>query len=1670
MATTLDGRNLDRSKADLVADAAALARGRNGSLAGPEGDADPDAVLSAYYRHVAPEDILDRTPVDLYGAAASHRRLAEHRAPGEVLTRVLTPSVADDGWTAGGHSVVEVVTDDMPFLVDSVTMLLDRLDCDVHAVLHPQLRVRRAADGTLLAVGPIAEGSVQVEDHADQTATRESWIHVEIGRLGTDGDDGTAAAIEAGVHQVLADVRVAVEDWQQMKEAVAAVATDLRERPAEVAAGVPEPEVRQGADLLEWIADDHFTFLGYREYTLATGADGDELVAVPGTGLGLLRDDRPGVAPTGADGPRVTAEVRDRMRDPELLVLAKANRRATVHRPVHLDYVGVKTFDADGVVTGERRLIGLFSSAAYTESLTRIPLLREKAEAVREQLGFDQRSHAGKALLDTLENFPRDELFQTPTEDLAPIAQAVMFARERRRQLRLFVRRDTYGRYLSVLAYLPHDRYSTAVRERFAEVLRQRLDSSAIEFAVQLSDSAMVRVHFVVRPQEGLSIRQADREFVAELEHRFDEVARSWRDDLHAALLAEHGEVDGARLGRRYLGAFPEAYKEDFDARTAASDIGRLEAVRAAAGPAGGFDVALHQPVDAPAGEGMLKVFRVGPALSLSAVLPMISSMGVEVLDERPYELEDLDQPTFVYEFALRTDAQAGPDQRELFADALRAVWAEHSEVDRFNALVLRAGLTWRQVMVLRAYGRYMRQGSSPFSTTSMADALAANVEITRLLVRLFETRFDPDLTGTGDGAGDGAVGGAVGGADGREAAEQQLVDEVTSALEQVVSLDHDRILRSYLTHVRATLRTNYYQRPDAGGVRSHLSLKLQPSAIPDLPAPRPAFEIFVYSPRVEGVHLRFGAVARGGLRWSDRRDDFRTEVLGLVKAQMVKNTVIVPVGAKGGFYAKRLPDPADREAWQAEGVAAYRTFVSGLLDVTDNLVDGAVVPPQRVVRHDGDDTYLVVAADKGTATFSDIANALSADYGYWLGDAFASGGSVGYDHKAMGITARGAWVSVRRHFRELGLDTQREPFTVVGIGDMSGDVFGNGMLCSPHLRLVAAFDHRDIFLDPDPDAAASFAERQRLFALPRSSWRDYDRSLISEGGGVHPRSAKSVPISAPVRRVLGLGDDVTRLTPNELMRAILQAPVDLLWNGGIGTYVKASTQTHAAAGDKANDAIRVDGSELRARVVGEGGNLGLTQAGRIEYAAAGGRLNTDFIDNSAGVDTSDREVNIKILLDRLVAAGDLTGKQRNELLASMTDEVAELVLADNYDQNLALANAAANAPALLHVHERWMRRLEAEGHLDRRLEDLPSSGEVRRRLEAGQGLTLPELAVLLSWTKIVLADELLASDLPDDPYLRGELYAYFPTPMRHRFRERMDEHPLRREIVVTQVVNRLVDTAGMTFWPRLADETGATAAELARASFVADEIYGAAALREEIAGQDNQLDAAVQTRMRIELRTLVERAARWLVLRRPDTDAEGTVDFFGVRIQQVLQGDPGLAGLLTGRESVAHDERLAALRADGVPDGLAARIAALPPSYGLLGIVETAARRGLPAETVAKVHFALGERLGFATLLSRILALPRNDRWQATARAALRDDLHAVHALLTAQVLAATSDDDSAAARVAAWEETQATVVARAARTLEEVCAEEPDLARLSVGMRVVRGLVAVPGGAPQV
>ncbi|MFR9800156.1 NAD-glutamate dehydrogenase [Streptomyces sp. MS06] len=1643
---------LDEAKAELLGRAARVAENSpvGGHLPTPTkgegtpGDGTPDresvlAFLQRYYLHTAPEDLTDRDPVDVFGAAYSHYRLAESRPQGTANVRVHTPTVDENGWTCS-HSVVEVVTDDMPFLVDSVTNELTRQGRGIHVVIHPQFVVRRDVTGKLIEVLPTRPtGDLPHDAHV------ESWIHVETDR---ETDRADLKQITSDLLRVLSDVREAVEDWEKMRAAATRLADDLADEP--VPGDLPGQQVEEARELLRWLASDHFTFLGYREYELR---DDDTLAAVPGTGLGVLRSDPHHAAenshPVSPSFERLTADARAKAREHQLLVLTKANSRATVHRPSYLDYVGVKKFDADGNVIGERRFLGLFSSAAYTDSVLRVPVVRRKVDAVLKGAGFSPNSHDGRDLLQIMETYPRDELFQTPVDELRSIVTSVLYLQERRR-LRLYLRQDEYGRYYSALVYLPRDRYTTAVRLRIIDILKEELGGTSVDFTAWNTESILSRLHFVVRVPAGTELSElsdADRE---RIETRLMEAARSWADGFAEALNAEFGEERAAELLRRYGNAFPEGYKADHTPRSAVADLVHLERLGDRSDHED-FSFSLYEPVGAAPDERRFKIYRRGEAVSLSHVLPVLGRLGVEVIDERPYELRCTDRRNvWIYDFGLRLPRTQnggpeffGDDARERFQNAFSAAWTGKSENDGFNALVLGAGLTWRQAMVLRAYAKYLRQAGSTFSQDYMEDTLRTNVHTTRLLVSLFEARMSPD----------------------RQKAGLELIDalleEVDAALDQVASLDEDRILRSFLTVIKATLRTNFFQEAEDGSPHDYVSMKFDPQAIPDLPAPRPAYEIWVYSPRVEGVHLRFGKVARGGLRWSDRREDFRTEVLGLVKAQMVKNTVIVPVGAKGGFVAKQLPDPGvDRDAWLAEGVAAYRIFISALLDITDNMVAGEVVPPADVVRHDGDDTYLVVAADKGTARFSDIANDVAASYRFWLGDAFASGGSAGYDHKGMGITARGAWESVKRHFRELDLDTQSEDFTVVGVGDMSGDVFGNGMLLSEHIRLVAAFDHRHIFIDPSPDAATSYAERRRLFELPRSSWADYDGELISAGGGVFPRSAKAIPLNAHIREALGIEAKIAKMTPADLMKAILAAPVDLLWNGGIGTYVKAATESHADVGDKANDAIRVDGADLRVKVVGEGGNLGLTQLGRIEFASHGGRINTDAIDNSAGVDTSDHEVNIKILLNGLVADGDMTVKQRNKLLAEMTDEVGRLVLRNNYAQNTAIANALAQSKDMIHAQQRFMKHLVRQGHLDRALEFLPTDRQIRERLAAGRGLTGPETAVLLAYTKITVTEELLHTSLPDDPYLRSLLHAYFPTELREQFADRIDGHPLSREITMTVLVNDTVNTGGTTYLHRLREETGASLEEIVRAQTVARAIFLSSPVWDAVEALDNRVEADVQTRIRLHSRRLVERGTRWLLNNRPQPlELAGTVAFFAERVEQVWAQLPKL---LRGGDLDWYQRIYDELTDAGVPDDPATRVAGFSSVFPALDIVSVADRMGREPLDVAEVYYDLADRLGIARLMDRIIELPRNDRWQSMARAAIREDLYAAHSALTADVLAAGNGTATPEQRFEVWERENAPILARARTTLEEIQGSDAfDLANLSVAMRTMRTLL---------
>jgi glutamate dehydrogenase len=1641
--------NPEQTRDDLIELAAAAA----GDLAD---------LIRLYYRYIPPEEIVDHEPVDLVGIVRSHRRLAEQRVPGRPVVRVFNPDPSADEWSTAG-TVVQIVTDDMPYLVGSVSAELVRGGLQVHRVVHPIVVVSRDVAGSLRDVLPSAEA-----DDPPPDAIAESWMSIEVDLI-TDAD--RSREIETGLLSVLNDVREVFEDTAKMAGTARGLADQLEERPQ-----VDEAQSLEGAALLRWLADGHFTFLGYRNYELVRSGDEPALRTVLASGLGVLRQDSLASRNLTA-GPDTTAHAMSS----DLLVLTEASAPSTVYRSVYPYYVGVKTFDDDGNVTGEHRFLGVFTINALHEDVLDIPVVGRRVREVIHRAGFPLDSYTGQKMLEVIQNWPRSELFSTTTDTLYQTTTGVIALADRRR-LRLFLRRDPFGRFYSCLVFLPRDRYTTTSRLAMQEVLLDALGGKNLEFSTRIGETSLAQVHFTVHTVDPEKAGEAD---VADIQARMTEAVRTWDDRLVEAIFAEQrewvaegthrvdddtiilGAESATEQGQRFATVFPEAYKEDFGAVAALADLRRLEGLQ----QPGDMDMAFYFAPHAEPGERRFKLYLAGPGVTLSQVLPVLQQMGVEVVDERPYELRREDGTKWwIYDFGLRVEpdvvegrsAEERDEQRVAFEEAFGAIWRGDAESDRFNSLVLNGGLTWRQAALLRAYARYLRQAGTPYSTEYIEDAVLGHTDVATALVRLFETRFDTRLA---------------------EHERQEAVDDqvaaITGMIDEVTSLDADRILRSFMTLVCATLRTNHLVRGEDGAPRPFLAIKLDPHAVPDLPEPRPKFEIFVYSPRVEGVHLRFGAVARGGLRWSDRREDFRTEVLGLVKAQAVKNAVIVPVGAKGGFVVKRPPVPTgdpgpDREAWLKEGIACYRMFVSGLLDLTDNLRAGKVVPAPDVARYDEEDTYLVVAADKGTATFSDIANDVAKSYGFWLGDAFASGGSVGYDHKAMGITARGAWESVRRHFRELGTDTQTEEFTVVGVGDMSGDVFGNGMLLSEHIRLIAAFDHRHVFIDPDPDAATSYAERRRMFDLPRSSWDDYDRSLISEGGGVWPRTLKSIPISEQARAALGLPAGTVKLSPAELMHAILLAPVDLLWNGGIGTYVKASGESNVEVGDKANDALRVDGADLRVKVVGEGGNLGLTQRGRIEFAKSGGpdgrggKVNTDALDNSAGVDCSDHEVNIKILLDQLVIDGDLAEEQRNELLESMTDEVGELVLNDNYRQNGVLGVSRAHAIPMLTVLARLVAFLEERTGLDRELEALPSSQRFREMDKNREGLTSPELASLLAHVKLALKEEMLASELPDADVFARRLPGYFPTRLREQFSGAIPKHPLRRQITTTLVVNEVVDGGGVSYAFRLAEEMNATGTDAVRAFTATTRIFDLQTLWDDIRTLDNIVPTDTADEMMLESRRLLDRASRWFLSNRPQPLAVGAeINRFHKVVAELT---PEVGSLLRGaeqEETAQHAERLVR---EHVPSALAERIASLLNTYSLLDITEVSelAERdaGLdtersPRET-AELYYALSDHLNLDSMLTEVSKLERGNRWHALARLALRDDMYSSLRAITLDVLRQSDPGTSADAKIANWEHTNASRLGRARMSLEEIRrVNRLDLATLSVAARQVRSMV---------
>jgi len=1603
--TTPDAQRREKFDAVTTLAAARIGAGQRALL---------DTFADAFFRQLEADDLAGRLPEDLCGALLSLWQWGASRKAGGPKVRVLSPTLADSGW-ASRHSVIEIVNDDMPFLVDSTTAEINRQGLTLHLIGHPIFAVGRDAGGALVSLRPLGQ---------DDAAVPESWMHIEVDRM---VDPQQRAELAAGIERVLADVRATVQDWPAMVARLNEAIAELASAPP----AVPPALQAESRAFLQWLAEDHLTLLGYRQHELTTVDGADILRLLPGSGLGVLRESGAEMqATTFAELPAKAWAVA--LAPTPVLLVTKSDIRSTVHRPGLADYIGVKRYDAAGKVVAEHRFIGLFTSTAYRARVSETPLLRGKVGAIAERAGLQPGGHSAKALDHILETFPRDELFQIGDDELYETALGILALGERQRA-RLFVRRDPFDRFVSCLVYVPREAYATDLRVKLQSLLIEAFAGTGAEFDVMLGNAVLARIHFLVRTTPG-ALPAVD---LKALEGRLATAARRWSDLLRDALIEAEGEGRGIDLYKRWSHAFPPEYRERVAPRAAVADVLKAASLSADAPLA----LSLYRPLGAAAHTLGFKVYRRGGPVVLSDSLPMLEHMGARVLGEQNHRLSGDEGTVSMHDFELHavvSDELEPQALATLFEDCFAKVFRGEVENDHFNRLVLRAGLAADEIVVLRSYAKYLKQIGFALSQAAVEATLIAQPHIAHMLVRLFKLRFDPA-------------------AHDDEAAAAQ-VRAIGLALDRVSNLSEDRVLRQLLALVLATLRTNYWRTGvghsgAAGPRRSFVSFKFDSAKVPGLPEPRPMVEIFVYSPRFEGIHLRGGKVARGGLRWSDRAEDFRTEVLGLVKAQMVKNTVIVPVGSKGGFVLKKAPPagptPQDRDAWLKEGVACYQDYLRGLLDLTDNLAGTAVVPPPLVRRMDGDDPYLVVAADKGTATFSDFANAVSLEYGHWLGDAFASGGSVGYDHKAMGITARGAWESVKRFFREQGRDIQTSELTVVGIGDMSGDVFGNGMLLSRHIRLLAAFDHRHVFIDPTPDAAASFAERERLFKLPRSSWADYDPGLISEGGGVWARSEKSVPLSPQAREALGI--DAERLTPTELLSAILKAPVDLLYNGGIGTYVKASTETHAAVGDRANDALRVDGRELRCKVVGEGGNLGFTQRGRIEAALNGVRINTDAIDNSAGVDTSDHEVNIKILLGLATADGEITEKQRNTVLAQLTGEVAALVLRDNYFQTQALSVTGRLGLQLIDQEARFIRFLEKTGKLNRAIEYLPSDEQIAERKARGQALTHPERAVLLAYSKMWLFEEILASDLPEDPWIGGALARYFPAPLRERFGAYIPRHPLRREIVATHVLNSMVNRVGSTFVHRLAELSGARPAMVVRAYLATREVMGHVQLWPRIEALDNQVDDAVQSAMLIEEGRLTSRATTWFLRsRRMAEPLETTFARFKPAVE-------ALRGTLA--EAAAASPMAQAWIAAGVPAELAQRVASGDGLYAALDIAEVADVLKRDVAEVGAVHVGVAGRLGLAHLRRQIDALPSDSHWQSLAKAALGDDLAGLQRQITQDVMGPRTG--SAAQMLASWEAANAVPLERAQRVQAELAdAPGADLAMLSVALRELRNL----------
>lgn len=1544
-----------------------------------------------YYGSCSLKDLAAHSIDELSGVLLSHWNFIYQRKSDETKVRVFNPSLEEDGWQSA-HSIIQISNNDLPFLVDSIRLEVNRSGLQIHFTIHfGGTKVIRNANNQIVEILPIGTSNPK--------ATSEAPIYFEVDR---QTDPEIMETLRNNIERVLGDVKISVVDWRKMVERAEESLIELEQNPPPL----DPAEIAESKDFLRWLINNHFTFLGCRDYKLIGNESNRALQIIPGSGLGVLRDDTVGiVSKSYADMP---PQARKLALSKNILIIAKTNTRSTVHRDAYTDYIGVKRFNEKGDLIGERRFIGLYTSTAYNSSPRHIPFLRHKVAKVIQEFHFPPDSHSGKEIVHILETLPRDDLFQATHEELIELTNGILHLQERK-QIRLFVRKDAYGRYFSCLVYIPREIFNTELGLGIQDLLIHAFQGIESTFTTYFSDSVLARIHYIIRVNPKLPIEYN----VSLIENKIIAIARSWTDELKTYLVSEFEEAQGLKIYNKYRKAFPTSYTECYLPSAAIDDIRKIEALSK--------DNSLGMLFFKTGTASLrLKLFHTEHTIALSDVLPTLENMGLRIIGERPHELLFKDGSiVWVTDFDMmytrNSQIEINPI-KDIFQDAFANIWFGNAEDDGFNHLVLAGQMPWREIAILRAYTKYLRQIRFTFSQAYIEQAIINNSEIAIDLVNLFKLRFSP-TTSVHD--------------------TTDLVNKIEKSLEDVASLDEDKIIRRLLEVILATIRTNYFQKNADDSNKTYISFKFNPELISDLPLPRPIYEIFVYSPRVEGVHLRGGKVARGGIRWSDRREDFRTEILGLMKAQQVKNSVIVPVGAKGGFFPKKLPADSDRDAIMKEAINAYKIFIRGLLDITDNIKNNTVIPSKDVVSYDEEDTYLVVAADKGTATFSDIANGISKEYDFWLDDAFASGGSSGYDHKKMGITARGAWESVKRHFRELNIDPEKNDFTVVGIGDMSGDVFGNGMLQSRHIKLVGAFNHLHIFLDPNPQAERSYEERKRLFNLPRSSWMDYDQSLLSPGGGIYNRSAKYIKLSPEIKAVLAVEQD--SLTPTEVIRAMLKAPVDLIWNGGIGTYVKSSQESNTDVGDKTNDSLRVDGNELRARVIGEGGNLGFTQLGRIEYSLNNGILFTDFIDNSGGVDCSDHEVNIKILLNKIVSEGDLSLEQRNKLLEEMTHEVAELVLFDNYEQTQMLSLEASVATQTMDLFRNYMNELERAGRLNRKLEFLPDEKSLVERKKNNQSLTRPEIAILLAYCKMFLKQDILQTDIPEDPYFVRHLKMAFPKILTEEYLSQINKHPLRREIISTQIGKNITDHMGINFVERLQRETGCTLAFIIRSYFIVENIYGMSQLWGEIEALDYKVRPATQQKMMLQLYYLIRRATRWFLrMRKPDINIEKTIEDFSKPIAELIDQLPSL---LTPSDREALETEIQLLVSEGVPEKLARATANCNTLFTSLDIVEAARKNNFSIAEVAKTYYSLGNQLELNWLREQMSLYPRETQWDELARSGLRDDLDWVQRNLSVSVLSLQlKKTKSIEERIKMWLTEHKTLITRWQNLINEI------------------------------